>query len=302
MLASLCVPRIRRALGGIPPQIQFQLIALAMTFPSVWLAPQARSRYFMPLYPAISIIVGWIIERSALAETSSPVHRAWRRYLAALAIVAPGMAATVLVASFVQPGPLWQLSQPPLVGIALLLVAVGLSGVLLWARRQTHERAAKIAVVAIGLYLCLFFSGAVLNALLNTSRDMRSDVAGVKRLLPSDARLVSFGPAHHQFVYHFGSMVEERPWPITTTDVADDVEYFCFTWQPGDTDEVRTSSRGLHQVKTPGTLPFQWHEVAVVRCGRTRTNKGDEPKMIVGRIVRQGSRTAESKFRSAQPR
>src|SRR6185436_2783277 len=108
------------SLGQLPDQFVFLATAVIVTYPSVLLAANARGRYFMPLYPCIALLIGLLIERCAAADALSPARRLWRSFLWVMAIVAPGVSIVLLVASFLQPSPLWQLSQPPLLAIALL--------------------------------------------------------------------------------------------------------------------------------------------------------------------------------------
>ncbi|HEX7446997.1 MAG TPA: hypothetical protein VF306_05605, partial [Pirellulales bacterium] len=87
----------------------------------------------------------------------------------------------------------------------------------------------------------------------------------LKRLLPADGHLVSLGRAHHPFVYHFGQTIPWLDWPKADSPPPE-FEFFCFH-----------SVRGRRK-----PLPFEWQEVAVVKCDRYRR---DQPvdAMVIGK-------------------
>ena len=54
--------RVREQLRGYRDDALYLGICLAVTFPSVWLAPLASLRYYMPLFPCIACLVGIVAE------------------------------------------------------------------------------------------------------------------------------------------------------------------------------------------------------------------------------------------------
>jgi len=67
-----------------------------------------------------------------------------------------------------------------------------------------------------------------------------------------------------------------------------DVTYFCFDQRPEDTPQRRINGRGRINEFTPGTLPFEWDEIARIPCGRSLR---DDPRfcVIIGRVKREAS-------------
>jgi 4-amino-4-deoxy-L-arabinose transferase-like glycosyltransferase len=69
LLCGLVSRRLRGALSDRPQQaLTFLLVCLAVTFPTCWLTPGARGRYFMPLYPCIAVLVGFVANGLARME------------------------------------------------------------------------------------------------------------------------------------------------------------------------------------------------------------------------------------------
>jgi hypothetical protein len=92
--------------------------------------------------------------------------------------------------------------------------------------------------------------------------------------LPPDARLISFGRAHHPFVYHYGQTIPWLDWPRQADDrsATADFDYFCFH-----------SVRGRRK-----PLPFEWEEVDVISCDRYR-RENPVDAMVVGRRINRRS-------------
>ena len=96
--------------------------------------------------------------------------------------------------------------------------------------------------------------------------------------------MISLGPVDHRFAYFYETQIVEVAWPLKAVDVPLDAEYFCFTRRPQDTDQVRYDGRGRRLWTTPGTLPFEWEEIATVCCQR-RIKKTPQPEIVIARIV-----------------
>jgi hypothetical protein len=113
-------------------------------------------------------------------------------------------------------------------------------------------------------------------------------VAVAKAALPAPEQVVSFGPIFHRFAYFYGHTIPEIDWPTTPDDVPDDLDYFCFDQRPEDTPQRRVNGRGRVNEFTPGTLPFEWEEIARIPCGRSLR---DDPRfcVIIGRVKRDAT-------------
>lgn len=74
---------------------------IAIAFPTVWIPPEARSRYFMPLFPCFALLCGYVVEQfSQLAISDIPQRLAiWKRRPQ----LAVGIVACCLGAAYVGP-------------------------------------------------------------------------------------------------------------------------------------------------------------------------------------------------------
>ncbi|MGH7134297.1 MAG: ArnT family glycosyltransferase, partial [Pirellulales bacterium] len=100
-LPAFAIRDFRRALGEKEKDAAvFLAVAIAVAFPTCWFAPQARGRYFMPLYPCFAPLIGIVLEHAWSSGAAFALRKFWRRYLACAAtgIVAAGVA--VFLASF----------------------------------------------------------------------------------------------------------------------------------------------------------------------------------------------------------
>ncbi len=285
-LAAFANRDFRRSLGAARQPAIFLWLAIAVAFPTCWLAPQARGRYFMPLYPCFAPLVAIVIDR-AWRASSGWLADFWRRYRGAVA------AAMLLSAGGVLLATLWPaLAETPLrqsLPFAwMYILLASLAAWIVWkapvagaalgrADGCVHERGFRLSdapvtnnlraapLVAIALFLGLTWNGLWMNDLIRRSEDIAGQVRALKRLLPSDAHLVSLGRAHHPFVYHFGRTIPWLDWPKADSPPPE-FEYFCFH-----------SVRGRRK-----PLPFDWQEVAVVKCDRYRR---DQPvdAMVIGK-------------------
>lgn len=254
----------RRSLGPAGDAALFLAVAIAVAFPSCWLAPQARGRYFMPLYPCFAPLVGIVVERAWSLPLAAVPAALWRRYFTWAALGAVAAAMVVLLASFST----WLASTPfhQSAGFAVgYAVAAVLAAACIWSgRSQASPRQAVVALIAWACFLGITFNGVLLNDAIRRSDDIAGQVAQLKQRLPGDVRLVSLGRAHHPFVYYYGETIAWLDWP--RPGELPDYEFFCF--------------HSMHGRRKP--LPFAWEEIAVVRCDRyLRSNPVD--LMVIGR-------------------
>ena len=79
LLSCFCFRGFRDRLADARSPVAFLTIPILIAFPTVWLAPGARGRYLMPLYPCIAVLVGLVVQRCSEAPAGTP----WRRVTAA---------------------------------------------------------------------------------------------------------------------------------------------------------------------------------------------------------------------------
>ena len=103
-----------------------------------------------------------------------------------------------------------------------------------------------------------------MNFIVRKNGVAAEQVAQLKERFRQGQELVSFGPIHHLFAYHFQDPIPLRDWPKNGEDPSGQADYFCFE---------RTD---------PRPLPFAWERIAEISCDRDRTPAPEEV-VIVGR-------------------
>ena len=262
LLLAFVVPRFRGSLGDARDHVTFLVLCVLVTLPTVWFGRGAQSRYFMSLYPCIAVLVGLVVDRSFKNPVEQP-H--WRRcaLAAASAIAIAGLGA---IAGIRLDPETSDLAQSPLGGSLFALASLGAATLILWSRRGVTLRHGWAGVLGLAGWLAVTYSTLVTNSIQAHSRDAEALMAALKDRLPDDVRLVSIGPVHHLFTYHYGKPIEIIR-PRTANDVPADLTYFCFEHQP--------------DMKP---LPFQWEPVAAFPYDRSRRATGG-PQVIVARRV-----------------
>jgi hypothetical protein len=179
------------------------------------------------------------------------------------------MLAIVAVVAVAGSVPAWRgtpLAQPPLfiIGWGTLVLAAAWSA---WQASLADSRMPSWAgPAAIATFLGMVYGGLWTNALAVQANDIPAAIARLRAKLPADARLVSYGPVHHPFLYHFRDSVPRLPPPTEADPAEPAVEYFCF----------------LQAATVPSVeLPFEWQQIDAIACDRRRNAKGDV--VIIGR-------------------
>jgi 4-amino-4-deoxy-L-arabinose transferase-like glycosyltransferase len=281
LLLGLAYPRIRRQLGEAPAEVRFALIAILVTFPSVWLAQNARSRYFMGLAPCVAVLVGWTTERLAMVRPGSAAARWWQVCMVAAAAGGAAMGVALLVAGHLSSEVLAAIAIPEPQEYFYAVAIFVLAGLVAWAGLRVQARRAWVAVAAIALFQGLLFRGVLTNAWSRTANDMTEAVARVRQSLPADAGLVSFGRAHHRFAYYYETLIPELPWPRSGADVPQEVTYFCFN---PTVNNVRVDLVSLASSDS-AWLPFEWEQIAQLNTDRSQ-REVPEHFTVIGRIIR----------------
>lgn len=253
-----------RALGEAREHVLFLFCAIAAAFPTVWLPPTAKTRFFLSLYPAFAPLVGLVVQRCCEAAHDSPWRKFWGVYLTAGGIVMALAGGIVFAASVLRPES--SIAQPLAFAVVFALAAAGLAFV---AYRSANARTLgrrAVGFFALAGFLALAYTGVVINAMLRASNFTTGPaVAALKRQLPEGARLVSLGFADPLFTYYYGDPIPMVPWPKTPKDLPDEVDYFSFT----------------HNAENPRWPDFAFEPVAEINCDRALASRGR--LTIVGR-------------------
>ena len=62
---------VRQSLGALKMPVLFLTGCICIAFPTVWIPPEARTRYFMPLFPCFALLCGCVIEYWAINSSDA---------------------------------------------------------------------------------------------------------------------------------------------------------------------------------------------------------------------------------------
>jgi 4-amino-4-deoxy-L-arabinose transferase-like glycosyltransferase len=264
LLFAYLSTQFRASLGPAKRVAQFLAIAAIVGFVPCWLAPTAMTRYVIPLYPGLALLVGLVVDRATAVEFEPYLRTSavlGARALIAVLLAAPiGLAFVPLI-----PSPVVRAYAAPWPTLfAFAVGAAGTAGAVAWGVRS-GRLGTRVALTSLATFIAGTYSTIILDGMIRRSEETAPAVARVKATM-AGARLVSFDPVHHLFAYHFGEPIELRGEPDGTRDR--DVTWFCYT---ADGNERLT-------------LPFPNEVVAVVPVVR---NRQPVPKdvVVVGRRV-----------------
>ena len=236
------------------PQVLFLTLCMAVAFPTCWVHPGGKPRFFAPLYPCLAVLIGLAVERCGEAAASESLRTAWRRYLGVMAcgMIAAAVGVVVVAAGSMFNASLKPFAEPPIFALAYAAASIGLA-VLIWRVREggTSSRI-RTAVLAVAGFLAITFTGVVTDVRLKRSENPAEAMTRLKEHLPPGQPLVSLG-GHLDclFAYYYGlPFISPRPWPTPGSDP--DLTYFCFQC-PGDSRPQ---------------LPFAWKEIGVLSLDR----------------------------------
>jgi len=285
VLAVLLHRGVRRRLLEEHPQIGFVLVALIVTYPTVWFSAGAKGRYYIPLYPCVAVVIGSLVDTLSRAPEDSFAGRIWRLVNRAAILFAVFAVGALAFIQFGGEARFDHFRQTLL--WSAFIVAVAAASVVASRRAMAHRdpwtagRAVLAAAALLGTLHMTFW----VDSLLNLRVDLRPTVSALRDRLPSAEKLVSLGPIDPRFAYAYRHLIREIPLPTTAEDFPPDVEYFCFDWRPTDTLEERHVRRGMKSWSTPGTLPFAWEEIERVQI-RARPGRPPKVAVVVARILR----------------
>ncbi len=259
---------LRRALDRAREPVLFLTCSILAAFPTVWLAPTAKTRFFLSMYPAFAPLVGLVVERCCRAEHDSAWRRFWGIYLTAAAMIMAGAGIGILAVSGLRPS--LPIAQPLWLAAVLALGAAGLAITAYWAgNSRTPERRAA-GSLALAAFFGLAYAIVVIDGIVRVSNHRtESSVAELKTQLPSGKTLVSLGEADHLFAYYYRDPIPAVAWPQDVEHVPADVEYFCFN----------------HTADDPYWPSFPFEQIATINCDRAEAST--ERFTIVGRLPRE---------------
>ncbi|QDU95555.1 ArnT family glycosyltransferase [Lignipirellula cremea] len=260
LLLVYCRPGFWRGLGSGKSQALFLLGAIAITFPTCWFTPGAKTRYFMPLYPCFALLVGLAAQQCW--TTTAAWRHSWSRFQVFLAGTMLVSSIAAIVVTIV-----WPTETPVLAVLFAIFFSTSCVG-LAWATWRTASAETtsqqRIGVLAVSAFIGLMFTGLVTNLQIRGSNDIEQQLTELKEKLPPHTPLVSFDLIDSAFTYHYAEPVELVD-PMS--DWMASSEYFCFD---------------QHAARRLQEAGLKWEEVGVVSCARTR-NEMTERRIIVAR-------------------
>ena len=265
----------RRTLGGASGHVAFLACSILAAFPTVWLVPAAKTRFFLAMYPAFAPLVGLVVERCCRAEHDAPWRRFWGGYLTAgaMAMAAAGLA--ILAASGLRPS--LAMAQPMGFAALFAVAAMGLAAIAYWSGNAHTAEKRAVGTLALAAFLGLAYTGAVVNGMQRVSSpSLAPAVAELKRKLPEHVRLVSLGPADPLFAYYYRDSIAKVPRPQVAEEIPAETEYFCFYTNADD----------------PFWPAFDFEQVGEINCDRTASSR--QRLTIVGRRLPTVAAVAES--------
>lgn len=298
LLIALVTPNVSRSIVRHRPQVQFAVVALAVTYPTVWFAAGARGRYFMPLYPCLAVVLGVIAEQCAAVGAPRAEIAHWRRFVRGLALATAAGGVALVVANLLPFAGLADARQPALFLFAWAIVAMIATIAMFWAARSQHGPRPRVAVISIAAVVGLAYAGVALNARIRGGNDLTPAIAEIKQQIPAAGELVSLGRVYHRFAYSYDAPIDQVPWPMKAEDLPADVTYFCFDQRPGDTPDDRAGNDDRLGAHTPGVLPFAWEKIAEVPCDPVKRDQAHR-SVVIGRVRRAELVAEESASRPA---
>jgi 4-amino-4-deoxy-L-arabinose transferase-like glycosyltransferase len=285
LLVALANRETRKLLEDQKPLVAFLVVAIAVAYPSVWIAAGARGRYFMPLYPLVAVLIALIIDRCSVAAIGSYPRRAWHQFLLLWGTVVGTGGLAIAAISLMAAEFAGELRTQQSLGLATAALAM-VTVVALWrAYRQARPLSRVAATAAIAMTAGFAYVGLMINVHVARWNDPAAAVARVQQMIPASQPIASLTAIDHRFAYFYKSPIAELDWPLAADDLPLGVEYFCFMRHPNDTAEAREAGRGRRWTKTPGTLPFAWEELATL-CVERRLRDRAQSMVVIGRVLR----------------
>ncbi|MCC7084393.1 MAG: glycosyltransferase family 39 protein [Pirellulales bacterium] len=268
LLPAYAWPQFRRTLGGARPMVTFAVFCWLVALPTCWFVPNARPRYLMPLFPLAAPLVGLVVQRVHEADAPTIVRRGWNWFIGGSIAAILSAAAVVAAAGWLQVDPIDQIAQPAWFAAWYATSAIVAALLLLRSWNRWSGRAATICTLVIAAFLGLTVSGAAVNSLVALDPQAERQIAELRRRIPADEPLGSFGLVETLFSYHWRRPIDyvRRELPLTARQLPPRFQYFCYSGNKADRVE----------------LPFPWRVEGVINCDRT-TESNEGKVVVVGR-------------------
>ncbi len=276
LLVAYLFRPFRQKLGSARSTVAFLWCVVGLAVPTVALVPGTRTRFLMSIFPCLALLTAVVVERAVRAAADSELRKKWRAFVYSMAIGMGALGVGLPIAKWLVAAPFLE-AQPWVFVLAFSWLALGL-GLCAWQCVHSELPALQIgSILCVASFVGLTFAGLFTNSLVAQSQRADLAMSKLKSRLPSNAQLVSVGPIHHLFAYHFG-----RPIGLLPADAQPDAEatggrYFCT------------------MKSVPISVPYE--KVAEICCDREKDDGGRDI-VIVGRLLtapRQAKAKAKAK-------
>lgn len=288
---------VRRRLIPHMRLVQYLVLCLGLTFLSLWIIPEAKTRYFFPLYPVGALLAGLVIHAGTIEwQRGTPTGsdrpcclRVFFRFAQGLAGAAVLALGALLSIGERPMGLTVEWLRPPLWG-ALVVAATGCLVIVSVHQVFRHRSSAGItlAVLALGVFLGLGHRLVILPVQQKLLSSPQGRVADLAEKLPDPASLVSLGPVPAAFRFHYPFFVRQLPLEADPRPMG--VSVFCLAGTQFQRKAPETKSSGSpdFQFQWEGRtivcrkLQFPWKPVNVIPLGRTPT-RDPQPVVVIGK-------------------
>jgi len=284
-LFALIFRPARQRLSELSPVITFLVVALVVSYPTVWFAIGAKERYFLPLYPCIAAIIAIVIDRCASADLGTYPRRSWRQFQAGIGVIVGAAGIWFLAMGVFSFSWLESIHQPRWFAILFAFLSLTTCWICFQGFKYGSSKWNFASILAIGLFFGVVNLGIITNSDVARWNDPTTSVAKLKSHLPQSSEVVSLGPIDARFAWYYEDPIRQIAWPTAETPLPDNVDYFVFMRRPTDTPESRSAGRGRSWYRTPGTVPFEWEELTMINCDRV-IREVEEETVVLGRVVR----------------
>ena len=183
-------------------------LTVLVTFPSVWLVPGARARYYMPIYPFIAPLIAISIQGCWAGSIQFHWQHGWQRLLTTMSVLAGGVTIGCLGLSLTPgtAGSVIAYSTAQWIGCALLSGIVTFT--LYSSRSQRTVTSLALGACATAAFMAIAWNQLWMEATVQRSISIESEVRELAATVPDDAIVISIDDVDHKFAFFFGRSIK----------------------------------------------------------------------------------------------
>jgi len=186
LLLAMFYPGFWKTLGHARSHMLFLIVGVIVAFLSLWPVPGAKTRYLMPIYPCVAIMIGLIAQRCWEHEhLRSLWTKSWRIFGWFVAGCSFSLSCALLIfGTQIEPTSMnW---QPTGFMIGFAVWSLVLSVIIFRASNRTSHRSATVMTLCIAVFMGSTFFGPWVNRLIRRTPDTVQQVAEIRQLVPTE--------------------------------------------------------------------------------------------------------------------